>query len=584
MKRLFFLILLLPLLALAQVQQIATGEYDCFFRIKNQISSVTSGHLIAIANQPPIVTYVSASLHHEALIDDKGNVYCWGDNANGECGIGTSGSTVATPTLVTTDSLGNPFTGIVQVEACASAVGYLTIAVKNDGTVWVWGATGTSNRGNGTIGGTNTRPVQIIFPTGTFIKKVQMNIFGVALDSNGNIWDWGGNSGYWPVYLMAQGTNTPDPTTPHKMPLSAPAVDISGGNEKATYALLSDGSLIGWSYYPVYLGLPLNTPGQNKPFVLTSNLPTGKKIAKIGSSTITGFSLMTDSTLYSWGNNATGTVGNGQELNYATYKNISGVLAPYAWDWNTILAQPATQIGAGISFANVWSSQGDAFYVYAMDGKGNIYSWGRNKSGVLGNGELCVNSMDANYPNFADVTAVTPIDPINHSRTVPTIVPICISNPSISGCSLATIPLGITQAHAGPAQTITGSVAQLNGSASNGILNYYSWTQTSGPGSALIVLPTSVSPTVLNLVPGVYTFRLKVIDNIWTSDTSTVTITVSSAPTCPPPVVCPVCPTCPPPIVCPVCPVIPPQRIAISIQYSTLGVTIFYNDGSSQNL
>ena len=81
---------------------------------------------------------------------------------------------------VTTDSLGNPFTSVNYL-AMGSAIfsggqgyGACIFAIKDDGTLWVWGNTQGGYRGDGTYGQVNTKPVQVPFPAGTKITKAYL--------------------------------------------------------------------------------------------------------------------------------------------------------------------------------------------------------------------------------------------------------------------------------------------------------------------------------------------------------------------------------------------------------------------------
>src|ERR1700743_3617159 len=108
---------------------VGPSEYSCFVipTATHKLYDVAPGLPTLIGGTPGTVTAVSGALHHYCLLDDQGNCYCWGDNGNGEIGIGTaSGTPVSAPTRVATDSLGNPFNNIVQVLPTTSAAGYLT--------------------------------------------------------------------------------------------------------------------------------------------------------------------------------------------------------------------------------------------------------------------------------------------------------------------------------------------------------------------------------------------------------------------------------------------------------------------------
>jgi alpha-tubulin suppressor-like RCC1 family protein len=524
-----------------------TAEYDCYIipTATHHVYDVSAGQPALVANQPSVVTQVAGALHHSCVLDNAGNCYCWGDNANGEIGNGTTSATLV-PAMyhIATDSAGNPFTNIVQVMPGGNSFGYETSALKTDGTVWIWGNTSGGNRGNGQNGGTNTRPVQVNFPAGTVIKKIQIDIVCMALDANGNVWTWGGNDGYLAPYVLSQGTLTPNPTVPHKVSLPTPAKDISGGS-LWNYALLTNGSLYGWAYYSAYLGIGSSgfvseAAALLAPQLLDGQLGLPHPIASISASSAATYAILTDSTLWAWGDNAVGAIGNGKELDFSKYTTnpspSGGTLNPYNWDWGPgeLMQQKPVHIAVGLhSFTNIWTSGSDVFYCYAEDVNGQLYSWGRGKGAVLGNGIAGAGSgaIASSYPNSWDVPWVTAVNPFALTAPIPTTSPYCVVNPSKSPCNGYPIPVtAAPTVSAGANQNIATSSATLSGSAaphSASIMSYL-WTQLSGPGTALITLNTGPLAQVTGLVTGTYVFQLEATDNNWRSGTSSVTIVVGS--------------------------------------------------------
>lgn len=86
--------------------------------------------------------------------------------------------------------------------------------------------------------------------------------------------------------------------------------------------------------------------------------------------------------LYSWGNNAYGAVGDGKCSSLATGSNSRST--PF-------------QIKEGTKFKDIATGYQSS---YAIDADGNLYTWGRNVEGQLGNGEVAVE------PDRADLQGI----------------------------------------------------------------------------------------------------------------------------------------------------------------------------------
>ena len=71
-------------------------------------------------------------------------MWAWGANGNGQLGNGTTNNS-ALPVQVK-DSTGTGYlNNIISIDAGGNSQGDYTVALKNDGTVWAWGA---GNYGN----------------------------------------------------------------------------------------------------------------------------------------------------------------------------------------------------------------------------------------------------------------------------------------------------------------------------------------------------------------------------------------------------------------------------------------------------
>ena len=483
---------------------------------------------------------VSSPLHSAIGVDMNGNVWFWGANDAAMRGDGTiNGNPSYVPVQVATDSSGNAFNNVAQVSCwwneVTSSSGVASsgaLVCKNDGTVWIWGNTIGGMRGNGQYGQINYKPVQVNIPGNPHIVKVLAGEICMALDNNGNVYTWGGNG-----RNTLLGNNATNYTTPQKVNLPKPAKDIAGA-DLFDYALATDGTLYGWGIYGAYLGigtgpyLAANT-FQPLPVDLTSDLNLPHPISQIMSNSVSTHVILTDSTLWGWGDNTQGNVGNGAEINWGTYPT------PYDWDWGAaeLLQNKPVQIMPLVhNFTAMFGSPSACFYMYAEDATGQLYSWGRNKSLVLANGvDGATSDIEASYPDGWDQPTITAVNPFTLTKMNLSTCPYCLVNPGSSPCSEYKIPADVAPASvAGPNQTISlpTTTGVLNGSGSHdpdGVVVYYKWRQVSGPSGNTVLDSTYAETRLAGLVAGTYVYSLTVTDNGWATNTSTVTVTVKAS-------------------------------------------------------
>jgi alpha-tubulin suppressor-like RCC1 family protein len=152
---------------------------------------VTGGH-----------TFIQLSLGatHSCGITTAHELYCWGENFNGQVGDGTFGPTadVATPTRIGAPmrfsyvAAGSDFGvgGNVPVPGGGQAANGHTCALTEGGQAWCWGWNGAGQLGNGT---TVDSPVPV--PVAGSLRFTSLSLGGTtSCGQRGNrIWCWGGN-------------------------------------------------------------------------------------------------------------------------------------------------------------------------------------------------------------------------------------------------------------------------------------------------------------------------------------------------------------------------------------------------------
>jgi hypothetical protein len=283
--------------------------------IANYSSPIQIG---ALTTWKQVVTSQSPSL----AIKTDGTLWSWGNNTFGQLGLGNTSnysSPIQIGALTTWKQItvGGYYNGSTNV--------FQTAAIQTNGTLWAWGYNGNGQLGNGSYNNAYSSPIQI--GALTIWQQVSTGVtHTAAIQTNGTLWTWG---------LNGQGQLGNGTTTAYSSPIQV-------------------GSLTSW------------------------------KQVSCGYNSI--YAIQTNGTLWSWGLNEQGQLGNGTIINYSSPIQV-GTLTNWKYISSSIGLNYMTLVSAG--------------YVMAIKTDGTLWSWGNNYYGSLGNG------ITTNYSSPIQVGTLT---------------------------------------------------------------------------------------------------------------------------------------------------------------------------------
>jgi hypothetical protein len=316
---------------------------------------------VALASS--FATAVSVGQTHACAIVG-GKAYCWGDNSSGQLGTGNqTSSTTAVPVSTSGVLAGKTLTQI-------SAGNGFTCALDSAGLAYCWG-----QNGNGQLGNNSTAPSLVpvaVSTSGVLAGKTLTEIFAsnfgshvCAIDSTGKAYCWGLNS---------NGQLGDNSTTQSLVPVAVSTTGVLAGktltriSTGAAFSCGLDNTGKGYCWGLDTSGQlgdgPPDSQTQTPVAVSTTGVLAGKTLTELETGSTFACALDSAGLAYCWGANGTGQLGN----NSTTSSDVpvavvaSGVLA----------GKTLTQITAGNGFT------------CALDTAGKAYCWGDNSQGQLG--------------------------------------------------------------------------------------------------------------------------------------------------------------------------------------------------------
>lgn len=308
---------------------------------------------VACTSEPCATALVTSQGESYCVLLHDGTVACWGDNANLQLGHANPGGGAATASGTATRIAG--LSNVVFLEH--------SCAIDGDGATWCWGK-GPYLQSEAGIMTTQTSPVKLPIPPAkavsvSFVSATQATACALVEDG---VLCWGSNgNGQVTVPVLGQAVTVPYPAQAATIPSGAPLRGIALGN--AAFALREDGTVVSW--------------GANPPLGRVSSLfpdPYPRPIALTGIANLDvsfeSACAVSGGEVYCWGSPAT---------------NLSDPIQPL----DRALPQPVPMPEPIAQVATIGKSSSTAttrIRGCAVGSSGDLYCWGPNESGEIGDG------------------------------------------------------------------------------------------------------------------------------------------------------------------------------------------------------
>lgn len=290
---------------------------------------------------------------------DPGELYVWGNNATGRLGDNT--------VIPKSSPIQIPGTQWVRYASTYSH----TIARKSDGSLWAWGNNANGRLGDDTVINKSS-PIQI--PGTSWSSSTASYSFSLALKDDNTLWVWGYNH----CGQLGQ-NNILHRSSPVQVPGTSWCAATIGGAGNSGFGLKTDGTLWAWGgNNSGALGINTSIARYSSPV----QIPGTSWQTLLRSDSDGMFAVKTDNTVWGWGLNNLGQVGDNTVINRSSPVQIPG-------PWSCICGLRSASIG--------------------LKTDGTLWSWGRNSYGQLGQSNIIHRSSPVQIPgsSWRDIGAGT---------------------------------------------------------------------------------------------------------------------------------------------------------------------------------